>query len=226
MHLELPSTALKSFKDFLKHYLMIVLSILTALGLEAWIERVHHQHAAEAASEQIDAEIRTNLVEVREALAKDTRQADVLGRLRDTLEQDLKTKAPDKDLEQLALTQIHSFNFNLNLRWPTLRQEAWDVAVANQSASWIDSKRMYRYSAVYAAQRETATTLESNLRLIINGPRMIDTMTDLRSGSLDPHELLRVVAQMDDMQEQAKSDLSDLAQQMQNALDGKDSAAQ
>lgn len=223
MHLELPNTALKSFRDFLKHYLMIVLSILTALGLEAWIERVHHQRAAEVASEQIDAEIRTNLAEVREALAKDTRQADVLSRLRDTLEQDLKTNASDKDIEQLALSQIHSFNFNLNLRWPTLRQEAWNVAVANQSASWIDSKRMYRYSAVYAAQRETAATLESNLRLIIDGPRMIDTMTDLRSGSLEPHELLHVVAQMDDMQEQAKSDLSELAQQMENALNGKDS---
>jgi hypothetical protein len=226
MHLELPSNALKSFKDFLKHYLMIVLSILTALGLEAWIERVHHRHAAEVASEQIDAEIRANLAEVREALAKDTHQADVLTHLRDTLEQDLKTNAPDKDIEQLALTQIHSFNFNLNLRWPTLRQEAWNVAVANQSASWIDSGRMYRYSAVYAAQRETAATLESNLRLIIDGPRMIDTMTDLRSGSLEPHELLHVVAQMDDMQEQAKSDLSELEQQMQNALDGKDSVAQ
>jgi hypothetical protein len=226
MHLELPSTALKSFKDFLKHYLMIVLSILTALGLEAWIERVHHRHAAEVASEQIDAEIRANLAEVREALAKDTHQADVLTRLRDTLELDLKTKAPNQDIDQLVLTQIHSFNFNLNLRWPTLRQEAWDVAVANQSASWIDSKRMYRYSAVYAAQRETAATLESNLRLVMDGPRMIDTMTDLRSGSLDPHELLHVVAQMEVMQEQAKGDLSELEQRMQNALDDKDSAAQ
>jgi hypothetical protein len=225
MHLELPSTALKSFKDFLKHYLMIVLSILTALGLEAWIERVHHRHAAEVASEQIDAEIRANLAEVREALAKDTHQADVLTRLRDTLELDLKTKAPNQDIDQLVLTQIHSFNFNLNLRWPTLRQEAWDVAVANQSASWIDSKRMYRYSAVYAAQRETAATLESNLRLVMDGPRMIDTMTDLRSGSLDPHELLHVVAQMEVMQEQAKGDLSELEQRMQNALDDKDSAA-
>jgi hypothetical protein len=224
MHLELPSTALKSFKDFLKHYLMIVLSILTALGLEAWIERVHHRHAAEVASEQIDAEIRANLAEVREALAKDTHQADVLTRLRDTLEQDLKTNASNADIDQLVLTQIHSFNFNLNLRWPTLRQETWDVAVANQSASWIDSKRMYRYSAVYAAQRETATTLESNLKLIIDGPRMIDTMTDLRSGSLEPHALLHVVAQMEDMQEQAKGDLSELEQQMQSALSGKDSA--
>ncbi|WP_153242627.1 hypothetical protein [Frateuria defendens] len=33
MHLELPKVPLHSLKDFLKHYLMIVLSILTALGL-------------------------------------------------------------------------------------------------------------------------------------------------------------------------------------------------
>ena len=46
MHLELPRTRLQSLKDFIKHYLMIVLSILTALGLEAWIEHVHHKHAA------------------------------------------------------------------------------------------------------------------------------------------------------------------------------------
>ena len=226
MHLELPSTALKSFKDFLKHYLMIVLSILTALGLEGWIEHIHHRQAAAVASEQIDAEIRTNLAEVREALAKDTHQADALTHLRDTLEQDLKTNASDTDVEQLVLTQIHNLNFNLNLRWPTLRQEAWDVAVANQSASWIDSKRMYRYSAVYAAQRETSASLTSNLHLIIDGPRMIDTMTNIRSGSVEPHELLHVVAQMEVMQEQAKNDLSQLEQQMQNALNGKDSAEQ
>ena len=35
MHLELPNVRLQSVRDFLKHYLMIVLSILTALGLEA-----------------------------------------------------------------------------------------------------------------------------------------------------------------------------------------------
>lgn len=38
MHLELPKAQLKSFGDFLKHYLMIVLSILTALGLEAGLD--------------------------------------------------------------------------------------------------------------------------------------------------------------------------------------------
>ena len=50
MHFELPRVRIHSMKDFIKHYLMIVLSILTALGLEAWIEHAHHAHAAEAAS--------------------------------------------------------------------------------------------------------------------------------------------------------------------------------
>ena len=44
---------------------MIVLSILTALGLEAWIEHTHHRHAAEVAGAQIEAEIRANLEGVR-----------------------------------------------------------------------------------------------------------------------------------------------------------------
>ena len=64
MHLELPKARVESLKDFLKHYLMIVLSILTALGLEGWIEHTHHAHAAETARAQIEAEIRANLAEV------------------------------------------------------------------------------------------------------------------------------------------------------------------
>ena len=46
MHIELPKIRLHSLREFATHYLMIVLSILTALGLEAWIERVHHERAA------------------------------------------------------------------------------------------------------------------------------------------------------------------------------------
>ncbi|GLQ90906.1 hypothetical protein [Dyella flagellata] len=216
MHLELPKAPLESLKDFLKHYLMIVLSILTALGLEAWIEHVHHRHAAEAASEQIEAEIRINLADVNQALAADTHQVEVLTHLRDSLEQDLKANVSNKEMQQHILSQIDSFT--LNLRWPALRHEAWDVSVANQSASWIDSKRMYRYSAVYATQREADNKLTANLQLTINGPRMIDNMTDLRSGSVEPREFLHVVAQMEVIQQQAKSSLGQLQQRMQNAL--------
>ncbi|HKT30574.1 hypothetical protein [Dyella sp.] len=218
MHLELPNAPLRSLKDFLKHYLMIVLSILTALGLEAWIEHTNHRHAAEVASAQIDTEIRANLAEVHTALVEDKERATSFAHIRDSLEQDLKANTPDATIVQHILAQTQNSNFNLNLRWPTLRQEAWDVAVANQSVSWMDDDRMYRYSAAYATQRETAGNLAANLTLVMNGPRMIDAATDLRSGNVQPREFLHVIAQMAVTLDQATLSLRTLEQKLQSAL--------
>jgi hypothetical protein len=218
MHLELPEARLKSLKDVLKHYLMIVLSILTALGLEAWIEHAHHRHAAEAASARIDAEIRANLAEIRSALAEDAQRAQTLAHIRDSLEQDLNANTPDATIVQHILAETRNDDFHLNLHWPTLRQEAWDVAVANQSASWIDDKRMYAYSAAYANQRQTNNTFTANLSLTMNGPRMIDVSTDLRSGNVQPREFLHVVAQMAVMLGQAQESLTALQRHLQSAL--------
>jgi hypothetical protein len=218
MHLELPNVPLKSLRDFLKHYLMIVLSILTALGLEAWIEHVHHRHAAETASEQIESEIRSNLTQIHTARMEDAERAQTFARIRDSVEQDLKTNTPDATITQHILALTKDSNFNLNLRWPTLREAAWDMAVANQSASWIDKDRMYRYSAAYAAQRDMSHTLSANLALVIEGPRMIDTATDLRSGNVQPHEFLHVIAQMTTMLEQAKTTLGQVEQRLREAL--------
>ncbi|RCS29656.1 hypothetical protein DEO45_10905 [Rhodanobacter denitrificans] len=179
MHLELPKVRLESFKDFAKHYLMIVLSILTALGLEAWIEHAHHVHAAEVASLRIDAEIRSNLDAIDSSLTQDARQVKRLAAIRDSLIQDFKAHAPEAIIAQHIQSQVSAGNFNLNLNWPTLRHEAWDVAVADQSASWIDRERIQRYSAVYANQRDVGIGLSTNLALAMDGPRMIDTLTDL-----------------------------------------------
>ncbi|WP_204633913.1 hypothetical protein [Dyella mobilis] len=215
---------MKSLKDALKHYLMIVLSILTALGLEAWIEHAHHKHAAEAASAQIDTEIRANLAEVNSALAEDAQRAQMLAKIRDGLERDLKANTPDAVMVQHIMAETGNLAespndiSHLNLRWPTLRQEAWDVAVANQSVSWIDDKRMYAYSAAYANQRQTNSNFTANLALTMNGPRMIDVSTDLRSGNVQPREFLHVVAQMAVMLDQAKNSLTTLQKHLQDAL--------
>lgn len=217
MHLELPKVRLESLKDFAKHYLMIVLSILTALGLEAWIEHAHHRHAAETASLQIEAEIRTNLAEVESSLTQDEHQAKALATVRDALMQDVKTHTADaaiaRHIQALAATE----GFNLNLMWPTLRHEAWDVIVANQSVSWIDETRMHRYAAAYANQRDTAGTLGNSL-VLINGPRMIDAMVDLRTGDLQPREFLHVISQMAVTLDQARSSLRALEHQLKAAL--------
>jgi len=218
MHLELPTTRLNSLKDFAKHYLMIVLSILTALGLEAWIEHAHHVHSAEAASTRIEAEIRSNLDAVDAALALDEQRAKRLAAIRNSLQQDFKTHLPEATIVQHIQAQVAAKNFNLNLKWPTLRHAAWDVAVADQSASWIDKARMHRYSAAYATQRDASTNLNVNLVLVMNGPRMIDMLTDLDSGDVQPREFLHVVGQMATMLDQAQQNLQSLHQYLQAAL--------
>jgi hypothetical protein len=65
MHFEVPSLP-HSVKEFAAHYFMIVVSILTALGLEATVEHLHHKHAAEAAQKSIEQELHNNLVNLRE----------------------------------------------------------------------------------------------------------------------------------------------------------------
>lgn len=218
MHLELPKVRLESFKDFAKHYLMIVLSILTALGLEAWIEHAHHVHAAEAASLRIDAEIRSNLDAIDSSLARDSRQVKRLAAIRDSLMQDFKAHAPEATIAQHIQSQVSARNFNLELKWPTLRHEAWDVAVADQSASWIDRERMQRYSAVYASQRDVSANLSANLALVMDGPRMFDTLTDLESGDVRSREFLHVVSQMATMLDQAQQSLVALQRHLRDAL--------
>ena len=74
MLFEFPKVRIDSLKDFAKHYLMIVLSILTALGLEAWIDHAHHQLAAATASAQIEMEIRDNMTEAHTDLQHDVAQ--------------------------------------------------------------------------------------------------------------------------------------------------------
>lgn len=218
MHLEIPKLRDGSIKDFARHYLMIVLSILTALGLEAWIEHVHHRHAGETASARIEAEIRGNLEEVRSAAAKDDLQTRSLEQIRDQLVQDFAGNAPESVMVQHIRDKIAGKHFNLNMRWPNLRHEAWDVAVADQSASWIEPERMHRYSAAYAMQRDTIQGITLDLSLVMNGPRMEDTITDLRTNDVQPRDFLHVVSQMTTILDESRNNLMDLEKRLQAAL--------
>jgi hypothetical protein len=167
---------------------------------------------------QIEAEIRANLAELQRSLAQDSRRAEALGSIRDALVQDFKAHATDEAISRHIHTLVQTDGSNLNLSWPTLRHEAWDVAVANQSASWIDDARMRRYSAAYASQRDFASTLSANLALAMNGPRMIDAMTDLRTGDVQPREFLHVISQMAVMLDQARDSLAALQKHLRDAL--------
>lgn len=223
MHLELPHVPLKSLKDFLKHYLMIVLSILTALGLEAWIERTHHIHAAEFGGRQIEAEVHSNLLAVESDLRNDTKQLERLDKIRASVAQDFKSHLPDELIKQHILAQVND-KFDLNMTFPALRHEAWDVAVANQSASWIDPERMQRYSAAYASQRDALATMAENATLLTSSTNLSDVIADLRTGDVQPREFLHTVSQMTALQQQTVNSLKILEKQLNDALTAKPGA--
>jgi len=195
MHFELPEASVHSLKDFTKHYLMIVLSILTALSLEAWIEHARHDRAAAEASAGIDAEIHQNSVEINQARDHDRDRMLSLEKLRASLLSDLKNHASATVIDQHFLLTTGG-EFYLDARWPTLRHEAWDVAVANQSAGWIDAERMRHYSSVYAEQNTKSAIIANETTAVLSESRMADIMIDIQAGDYQPRELLHVTNQM------------------------------
>lgn len=217
MHLEPPNVRLHSVKEFAVHYLMIVLSILTALGLEAWIEHAHHAHAANTARQQIETEINANLIAVHADLAHDTEQLKRLTKIRDSVAADLRSHLPDDVIRQHILAQAND-NFDLNMKFPTLRHEAWDVVVANQSASWIDQGVLQGYSAAYAGERDTLASMTENTALLISGTHLVDMIADLRTGEVQPRDFLHVISEMTALLGQTANSLGELEKKLQAAL--------
>lgn len=184
MHLELPKVSLDSFKEATKHYLMIVLSILTALGLEAWIERSHHEHAAAAAVAAMQAELRQNLKDTDEILAKNIATLHGIEKLDKTLMADFASNADTATINQ----HIHDLRdtFKLNLDAPNLPSTAWEVAVANQSATWIKAEELKKFSAAYAEQRNMSAWLQ-HMATGINVPEFVNFYSELQWGRpVDP----------------------------------------
>ena len=192
MHIEPPKVSLHSVKEFITHYLMIVLSVLTALGLEAFIEHRHHVHAAEAAQEAIEAELQDNVVQIKSMTRENEVRLRPLKALDDHLTQELRDARPRPEIADEISALVRADKVDLGLFVPTLRHEAWDVAVANQAATWIDPAVLSRYARAYAQQREMESSINSAL---FDGPRFIDAMTDARAQGADPVIFLRAISQ-------------------------------
>ena len=219
MHLELPNVRLQSVKDFLKHYLMIVLSILTALGLEAWIEHAHHSHAAAEASRRMDDELAQVVGAIEQSAAINQKELATLQSLDATVASALATGVDAPEINR----RIHarSADYQLNANWPTLSSVAWDVAVADQAAGWIDGEALQRYSAAYTAERELGTWLQHDSTLVLDAPHLVDTLTDLQAGHpVDPYGFLRSLRQMEMMLGSEISHLQAAARRIAPALHG------
>ncbi|MBD8874164.1 hypothetical protein [Rhodanobacter sp. DHB23] len=217
MHIEPMESRLASFRDFAKHYLMIVLSILTALGLEAWIEHAHHARAAEEASQHIRTELLANLADIRKSIKTNDRLITPLQQLDATVSGDIRGNLPAATINQHIQTQKNAFQLSIN--WPTFSSQSWDVAVANQSASWIDDARLRRYSQAYADLRETSNWVSHDGIALLDVPAMERLRTRIDFGApVDPLEFAGTVRQMLHTSMETQSHLQQLESHLVDAL--------
>lgn len=217
MHVEPPDSRLHSLRDFVRHYLMIVLSILTALGLEAWIEHVHHRQAAEAAVSAMQAELRENLVDTRNSLRRDLATLQGIEKLDETLTADLSDNLNPATINKHIHAQHDALQ--LNLSTPGLPSYAWDTAVANQALSWIDGDELKKYSAAYVAQRGMSDWIAHDLVVLLDIPQFVNLSTDIRLGrSVDPLALLHSVRQVKVTLSAAVGNLQALQKQLMAAV--------
>src|SRR5581483_999879 len=124
---EPPKAPLVSVKEFGLHYLMIVLSILTAIGLEELLRTYHNHEAAEAAERAIETELRANLAELRQAVQANRDRREELNKLGDSLAEEIRS---NKDPAALKRKLLDNPQITVGLLVPTLQHDAWDVAVA------------------------------------------------------------------------------------------------
>jgi hypothetical protein len=193
MHFEVPKA--KTFKEFGGEYLMIVISILTALALEQGFEAWHHRHLAHEASTKMNAELRSTIKEVDKALEHNEKKREQLHLVRDQLLAGIRAKTSDAELMQRFQKEWAEM-MRLDLDTPTLHREAWEAAVANQAVTWLPREALENYAAAYGALRDTSTQTYSGALMFLDTPRLLDTFSKAQMGTATPQEIYQLAARM------------------------------
>jgi hypothetical protein len=193
MHFEVPKS--KKLKEFGGEYVMIVISILTALVLEHAVQTIHHKHLAHEASEKIEAELRLNAKEVQQVLAHNETDLKEIARVHTELLKAIQDKVADDVLMARFKTDWES-GVVLSIKLPTLRHEAWDAAVASQAVTWMPDDQLQRYVTAYADIRDIQTLSTVGVTNFVDIPRLMDTLSDLETGMATPRQMLKMLSQV------------------------------
>jgi hypothetical protein len=193
MHFEVPKA--KKFKEFGGEYVMIVISILTALALEAAVEKVHHDHLAHEAAEQIDTELRMNIADVKKVLAHNEEKMKALMTAREQMLSDLRAHVDDKAFMKRFDNEWNTA-VNFSVQSPSLRREAWEAAVASQAVTWMPRASLEKYATSYAEMRDVNALFNGGSFNFLDVPRMQDVFSNTQIGMGDPKEIFRTVTQM------------------------------
>ncbi|HEY0065604.1 MAG TPA: hypothetical protein VGC21_26040 [Telluria sp.] len=212
MHFEVPKS--KHLKEFAGEYLMIVISILTALALEHGAQSLHHHTLAQQAAQKIDAEIKANVDELNKVIEHNEKRANELELIREALLADIKAAAMNDEALMKHIVEKYKGAFSLSLHTPTLRREAWEVAVANQSVSWMNSSELKRYSAAYALMRDVQSYASNGAAMFIDRPHLIDVMSNVQMGVSNPREVYRMLNQEIGSYRSANTNLRELQKEL------------
>ena len=193
MHFEVPKA--KKFKEFGGEYVMIVISILTALALEAAVEKVHHDHLAHESAEQIDTELRMNIADVKKVLAHNEEKMKALMTAREQMLSDLRAHVDDKAFMKRFDNEWNTA-VNFSVRSPSLRREAWEAAVASQAVTWMPRTSLEKYATSYAEMRDVSALFNGGSFNFLDVPRMQDVFSNTQIGMGNPKEIFRTVTQM------------------------------
>jgi hypothetical protein len=186
MHFEVPKA--KTFKEFGGEYLMIVISILTALALEHGVQTWHHRHLAHEAADKMNAELRSTIKDVSAALEHNEKKRQSLHQVRDQLLAGIRAKTSDAELMK-RFNQEWAEMMRLDLDTPPMHREAWETAVANQAVTWLPREQLENYAAAYGAIRDTSTSTYSGALMFLDMPRLLDTFSRARMGTATPQEI-------------------------------------
>jgi hypothetical protein len=141
----------------------------------------------------------------------------LLQQLDDTIAKDVRDGKTDAAINQHI--QALKNEFNLSLDWPIFANQAWDVAVANQSATWMDRAALSEYSAAYSKQRDAASWMVQDSALFLNAPLLATLSTRIDLGrEIDPIEFLSVLRQMIITSSETQSHLQQVESQLKQVL--------
>lgn len=215
MHFEVPKS--KTFKEFGGEYLMIVISILTALALESLVESLHHRHLAHEASQRIEAELHSNVSNLKQVLVKNKQHRDALNHTRKQMMEALRAHIGDGAFME-RFDREWKTSVVVNLEAPTLRREAWEAAVANQAVTWLPQPALEKYATSYAQIRDVSGTLNGGILNMLDGPRMQDVIGDIEIGSSNPRDIFHIVTQMVSFYDNFDGNLEELSRELDAAV--------
>jgi hypothetical protein len=221
MHFEVPKA--KKFKEFGGEYVMIVISILTALALEQGFEYLHHRHLAHEAAEKMNVELRANIEDVAKSLEYNEKNRLALHQVRKQLLDGIHGKTGDAELMK-RFEQEWAETVRLNISTPSLRREAWETAVANQAVTWLPRETLERYAGAYSALRDTGTITYGGAMRFLDMPRMMDALSNARMGASNPQEIYRTATQIVSVYDNLDNNLKSLNALLQQVVDENDGA--